>query len=153
MVAIAPSHSGAFCVFTQENSQSTDRRRCDLSFLCLFEIAVASPPDRRVTRDDIGVASAGVLATANNAAATGCTSTSGTASTRARNSSTSPGRNGQLSSKSFPKYYLPEIRFSANRPYLRRFAPTCVYRPSDVRGFRKTVKFLCPCDLSRICLR
>ncbi|XP_011253566.1 calcium/calmodulin-dependent 3',5'-cyclic nucleotide phosphodiesterase 1 isoform X3 [Camponotus floridanus] len=54
---------------------------------------VASPPDRRVTRDDIGVASAG--AAANNA--TGCSSTSGAASTRPRNPSSSPGRNGQLS--------------------------------------------------------
>ncbi|XP_026830914.1 calcium/calmodulin-dependent 3',5'-cyclic nucleotide phosphodiesterase 1A isoform X2 [Ooceraea biroi] len=58
---------------------------------------VASPPDRRVTRDDIGVASAGVAANANNAAATGCTSASGATSTRPRHPSTSPGRNGQLS--------------------------------------------------------
>ncbi|RLU15111.1 hypothetical protein DMN91_012998 [Ooceraea biroi] len=57
----------------------------------------ASPPDRRVTRDDIGVASAGVAANANNAAATGCTSASGATSTRPRHPSTSPGRNGQLS--------------------------------------------------------
>ncbi|GAB1861579.1 Phosphodiesterase [Camponotus japonicus] len=61
--------------------------------LYFFAIAVASPPDRRVTRDDIGVASAG--AAANNA--TGCSSTSGAASTRPRNPSSSPGRNGQLS--------------------------------------------------------
>ncbi|XP_025992316.1 calcium/calmodulin-dependent 3',5'-cyclic nucleotide phosphodiesterase 1 isoform X5 [Solenopsis invicta] len=62
---------------------------------------VASPPDRRVTRDDIGVASGGVAV--NNAAATGCSSSSsstsgGAASSRSRNpSSSSPGRNGQLS--------------------------------------------------------
>ncbi|XP_014476914.1 PREDICTED: calcium/calmodulin-dependent 3',5'-cyclic nucleotide phosphodiesterase 1A-like isoform X2 [Dinoponera quadriceps] len=52
---------------------------------------VASPPDRRVTRDDIGVASAGVAANANEA--TGCSS--GAATSRPRNPS-SPGRNGQL---------------------------------------------------------
>ncbi|XP_050459023.1 dual specificity calcium/calmodulin-dependent 3',5'-cyclic nucleotide phosphodiesterase 1-like isoform X3 [Cataglyphis hispanica] len=57
--------------------------------------AVASPPDRRVTRDDIGVASAG--AAANNATATGCSGSSSAASTRPRNPSSSPGRNGQLS--------------------------------------------------------
>ncbi|KYM98534.1 hypothetical protein ALC62_10753, partial [Cyphomyrmex costatus] len=62
---------------------------------------VASPPDRRVTRDDIGVASAGVAV--NNTAATSCSSVSG-ASSRSRNPSSSPGRNGQLSSK-FPRYY------------------------------------------------
>ncbi|XP_072758341.1 dual specificity calcium/calmodulin-dependent 3',5'-cyclic nucleotide phosphodiesterase 1 isoform X4 [Anoplolepis gracilipes] len=56
--------------------------------------AVASPPDRRVTRDDIGVASAG--AATNNATATAC-GASGAASTRQRNPSSSPGRNGQLS--------------------------------------------------------
>ncbi|XP_072758276.1 dual specificity calcium/calmodulin-dependent 3',5'-cyclic nucleotide phosphodiesterase 1 isoform X2 [Anoplolepis gracilipes] len=55
---------------------------------------VASPPDRRVTRDDIGVASAG--AATNNATATAC-GASGAASTRQRNPSSSPGRNGQLS--------------------------------------------------------
>jgi len=65
--------------------------------LSYFEIAVASPPDRRVTRDDIGVASAGV--TVNNAAVTGCSSASGAASSKSRNPSSSPGRNGQLSSK------------------------------------------------------
>nr|XP_012224653.1 PREDICTED: calcium/calmodulin-dependent 3',5'-cyclic nucleotide phosphodiesterase 1A-like isoform X6 [Linepithema humile] len=58
--------------------------------------AVASPPDRRVTRDDIGVASAGVAANASNAAATGCSGASGMASSRPRNPSSSPGRNGQL---------------------------------------------------------
>ncbi|XP_029667903.1 calcium/calmodulin-dependent 3',5'-cyclic nucleotide phosphodiesterase 1-like isoform X3 [Formica exsecta] len=57
--------------------------------------AVASPPDRRVTRDDIGVASAG--AAANNATATSCSGSSSAASTRPRNPSSSPGRNGQLS--------------------------------------------------------
>lgn len=82
-----------------------------LSFF--FAIAVASPPDRRVTRDDIGVASAG--AAANNATATGCSGASGAASTRPRNPSSSPDRNGQLSSK-FSRYYLPEIRFNAYRP-------------------------------------
>ncbi|KAL6428409.1 hypothetical protein ACFW04_008589 [Cataglyphis niger] len=56
---------------------------------------LASPPDRRVTRDDIGVASAG--AAANNATATGCSGSSSAASTRPRNPSSSPGRNGQLS--------------------------------------------------------
>ncbi|XP_072758333.1 dual specificity calcium/calmodulin-dependent 3',5'-cyclic nucleotide phosphodiesterase 1 isoform X3 [Anoplolepis gracilipes] len=55
---------------------------------------IASPPDRRVTRDDIGVASAG--AATNNATATAC-GASGAASTRQRNPSSSPGRNGQLS--------------------------------------------------------
>ncbi|XP_050459026.1 dual specificity calcium/calmodulin-dependent 3',5'-cyclic nucleotide phosphodiesterase 1-like isoform X5 [Cataglyphis hispanica] len=58
-------------------------------------VQVASPPDRRVTRDDIGVASAG--AAANNATATGCSGSSSAASTRPRNPSSSPGRNGQLS--------------------------------------------------------
>ncbi|XP_020295315.1 calcium/calmodulin-dependent 3',5'-cyclic nucleotide phosphodiesterase 1-like isoform X2 [Pseudomyrmex gracilis] len=59
---------------------------------------VASPPDRRVTRDDIGVASAGAAANANNAAAIGCaSSSSSSSSSRPRNSSSSPGRNGQLS--------------------------------------------------------
>ncbi|XP_072758368.1 dual specificity calcium/calmodulin-dependent 3',5'-cyclic nucleotide phosphodiesterase 1 isoform X6 [Anoplolepis gracilipes] len=57
-------------------------------------VQVASPPDRRVTRDDIGVASAG--AATNNATATAC-GASGAASTRQRNPSSSPGRNGQLS--------------------------------------------------------
>ncbi|XP_011647415.1 calcium/calmodulin-dependent 3',5'-cyclic nucleotide phosphodiesterase 1-like isoform X3 [Pogonomyrmex barbatus] len=56
---------------------------------------VASPPDRRVTRDDIGVASAGIAV--NNAATTGCSSASGATSSRSRNPSSSPGRNGQLS--------------------------------------------------------
>lgn len=86
-----------------------------LSFVysIFFAIAVASPPDRRVTRDDIGVASAG--AAANNA--TGCSSTSGAASTRPRNPSSSPGRNGQLSSK-FSRHYLSEICFSTYRPDL-----------------------------------
>ncbi|XP_036145623.1 L-type lectin-domain containing receptor kinase S.7-like isoform X3 [Monomorium pharaonis] len=54
---------------------------------------VASPPDRRVTKDDIGVASASVAV--NNAAVSGCSS--GTASSRSHNPSSSPGRNGQLS--------------------------------------------------------
>ncbi|KAK2587026.1 hypothetical protein KPH14_010987 [Odynerus spinipes] len=55
-------------------------------------ITVASPPDRRVTRDDIGVASHG--AAANTNAATGCSSA--TTPPRPHNPS-SPGRNGQLS--------------------------------------------------------
>lgn len=57
--------------------------------------AVASPPDRRVTRDDIGVAPAGVAV--NNAAATSCSSVSSATSSKSRNPSSSPGRNGQLS--------------------------------------------------------
>ncbi|XP_029050820.1 calcium/calmodulin-dependent 3',5'-cyclic nucleotide phosphodiesterase 1-like isoform X3 [Osmia bicornis bicornis] len=52
---------------------------------------VASPPDRRVTRDDIAVSSPGASPNAN--ATTSCTST---ASSRLYNPS-SPGRNGQLS--------------------------------------------------------
>lgn len=92
-----------------------------LSFVYFFfVIAVASPPDRRVTRDDIGVASAG--AAANNATATGCSGSSSAASTRPRNPSSSPGRNGQLSSK-FSKYYLPEIRCTVYRPDI----PTSVF--------------------------
>jgi len=78
--------------------------------LSYFEIAVASPPDRRVTRDDIGVASAGV--TVNNAAVTGCGSVSGAASSKSRNPSSSPGRNGQLSSK-FSKYSSRDIPFDS----------------------------------------
>ncbi|KAI4499820.1 hypothetical protein M0802_005076 [Mischocyttarus mexicanus] len=57
------------------------------------KIAVASPPDRRATKDDMGVASHGTAANAN-AAATGCSS--GTTPPRPHNPS-SPGRNGQLS--------------------------------------------------------
>ncbi|XP_034196326.1 dual specificity calcium/calmodulin-dependent 3',5'-cyclic nucleotide phosphodiesterase 1 isoform X5 [Osmia lignaria lignaria] len=52
---------------------------------------VASPPDRRVTRDDIAVSSPDASPNANEA--TSCT---GTASSRLYNPS-SPGRNGQLS--------------------------------------------------------
>ncbi|EGI58781.1 hypothetical protein G5I_13115 [Acromyrmex echinatior] len=59
---------------------------------------VASPPDRRVTRDDIGVAPAGVAV--NNAAATSCSSVSSATSSKSRNPSSSPGRNGQLSTAS-----------------------------------------------------
>ncbi|XP_066589707.1 dual specificity calcium/calmodulin-dependent 3',5'-cyclic nucleotide phosphodiesterase 1-like isoform X2 [Prorops nasuta] len=53
---------------------------------------VASPPDRRVTRDDIEVASPGAAANVNATAS--CTS--GATSSRLHNPS-SPGRNGQLS--------------------------------------------------------
>ncbi|KAG7203431.1 hypothetical protein KM043_013498 [Ampulex compressa] len=53
--------------------------------------SIASPPDRRVTRDDIGVSTPG--ATTNVNATTGCT---GAAQSRLHNPS-SPGRNGQLS--------------------------------------------------------
>lgn len=42
----------------------------------------------------------------NNASATGCSSASTAASSRSRNPSSSPGRNGQLSSK-FLRYYPP----------------------------------------------
>ncbi|XP_011065242.1 PREDICTED: calcium/calmodulin-dependent 3',5'-cyclic nucleotide phosphodiesterase 1A isoform X2 [Acromyrmex echinatior] len=59
------------------------------------KLIVASPPDRRVTRDDIGVAPAGVAV--NNAAATSCSSVSSATSSKSRNPSSSPGRNGQLS--------------------------------------------------------
>ncbi|OAD52782.1 Calcium/calmodulin-dependent 3',5'-cyclic nucleotide phosphodiesterase 1C, partial [Eufriesea mexicana] len=52
---------------------------------------VASPPDRRVTRDDIAVSSPGASPNVN--ATTSCT---GTTSSRLHNPS-SPGRNGQLS--------------------------------------------------------
>ncbi|XP_048262793.1 dual specificity calcium/calmodulin-dependent 3',5'-cyclic nucleotide phosphodiesterase 1-like isoform X5 [Bombus affinis] len=52
---------------------------------------VASPPDRRVTRDDIAVSSPGASPNVN--ATTSCTSTT---SSRLHNPS-SPGRNGQLS--------------------------------------------------------
>ncbi|KAH0952273.1 hypothetical protein HN011_004408 [Eciton burchellii] len=69
-----------------------------VGYSCPDKVPIASPPDRRVTRDDIGVASAGVAASANNATATSCISgaSGGTPSVRPRNSSTSPGRNGQV---------------------------------------------------------
>jgi len=97
------------CKIAVNRSTSYHKIARYLAFLSFFVIAVASPPDRRVTRDDIGVASAGVAASANNAAATGCISSASgasgaTASARSRNPSTSPGRNGQLSSK-FSRYY------------------------------------------------
>lgn len=95
-------------------------------FLSFLEIVVASPPDRRVTRDDIGVASAGATA---NVATTSCSS--GSTSSRSHNPS-SPGRNGQLASK-FPRYYLPKY-ISTIRIYLftvhRRNMPDiilCIY--------------------------
>ncbi|XP_024937456.1 calcium/calmodulin-dependent 3',5'-cyclic nucleotide phosphodiesterase 1 isoform X3 [Cephus cinctus] len=57
-------------------------------------VTVASPPDRRVTRDDIGLASSPASSNASINASTSCTG--GSASSCSHGPS-SPGRNGQLS--------------------------------------------------------